>query len=120
MNRCLPAILGVRPDDVAELPTRDRERRHGASHYGIRRTLVVLRDLIALPFIIRNARQAEIAAALFTAATAALAALVYGTNRPLAWGLDVVAAFVGLIWWNSRRFNRAQASGVYRVRREYP
>jgi hypothetical protein len=30
--------------------------------------------------------------------------------------LVIVAA---LVWWNLRRFNRAQREGVFRVRREY-
>ena len=32
--------------------------------------------------------------------------------------LDALAVVCGLIWWNARRFNRAQTAGVYRLREE--
>src|SRR6185369_8463127 len=52
MNRFLPAIFGTEPRAFVEVPTCDRPRRHGQSHYGISRTIIVIRDLLALPFII--------------------------------------------------------------------
>ena len=54
MNRFLPAILGVDATRVAEVETRDRPRGSGASHYGLSRLLVVLRDLFALPLLVRR------------------------------------------------------------------
>ncbi|HJQ82773.1 MAG TPA: glycosyltransferase family 2 protein, partial [Candidatus Binatia bacterium] len=54
MNRFLPAILGVRPDRVAEIPVDDRRRGSGRSHYGLSRTFAVLRDLLALPILVRR------------------------------------------------------------------
>ena len=96
---------------------RDRRRRGGTSHYGIGRTLIVLRDLLALPFIRRDPKKAEIAAALATAAIAALGALLYDRSPAAALALDIVALCSASVWWNIRRFNRAQSEGVYRVRR---
>jgi glycosyltransferase involved in cell wall biosynthesis len=120
MNRFLPAILGVTARDVAEVPVRDRHRQHGRSHYGISRALVVLRDLLALRFILRNPRASEpvAARAALAAMLAAGAALWY---RSAAVALLAVPAGVvgGMVWWNLRRFNRAQREGVSRVRREY-
>ncbi len=120
MNRFLPAILGVRAHEVAEIPVNDRRRQHGQSHYGISRTLVVIRDLLALRFIIANPRAAE---PLWTAVgAAAAAALAYGvwSARPLLIGVALAVEVVAvLIWRNLRRFNHAQRHGVFRVRQEY-
>lgn len=120
MNRFLPAILGVRAAQVAEVPTRDRARQHGTSHYGIGRTFVVLRDLCALPFLLRDPKQAEIQFGLATAGVAALGALVLSRSWHATAVLDAVAVVLGTIWWNVRRFNRAQTNGVYELQDEDP
>jgi len=120
MNRFLPAILGVEPRSVAEIATRDRHRRTGSSHYGIGRTAVVLRDLLALRFIISNPRRAEVRFALATAAAAAVGAIRADANHAVMVGADLAALVLGINWWNIRRYNRAQTTGVYHVRREYP
>jgi dTDP-4-amino-4,6-dideoxygalactose transaminase len=116
MNRFLPAILGVGPSEVAEVPTRDRKREHGASHYGFRRTLVVLRDLLALRFLVRNPLAAQIYSSLVTATVAAAGAILWRRSVGAALPFDAGAALCGLVWWNARRFNRAQIDGVYVVR----
>ncbi|HXQ22813.1 MAG TPA: glycosyltransferase family 2 protein [Candidatus Acidoferrales bacterium] len=120
MNRFVPAIFGVRADEVAEVPVNDRRRQHGQSHYGISRTLIVMRDLLALRFIIANPRRAEALWAVVTLAVAA-AHLVGAWNRSgwLMLATAVVAVLASMIWWNLRRFNRAQRDGVFRVRCEY-
>lgn len=118
MNRFLPAILGVRAGEVAEVPTRDRARASGASHYGISRTFVVLRDLLALRSLIGGARAAHVRFALGTAAAATAGMLAFPMAPRLGLAFDVLALGCGLVWWNVRRFARAQEAGVYRVRRE--
>jgi len=117
-NRFMPAIFGVRAGEVAEVETADRRRQHGTSHYGLSRTIVVLRDLLALRFIIHDARAAELRFALATAAAAALAAVAMEWSSAAMVALDALAIVFGLIWWNARRFNRAQEAGVYRLREE--
>lgn len=117
-NRFMPAIFGVRAGEVAEVDTADRRRQHGASHYGFSRTLIVIRDLLALRFIIDNPRAAETGFALATAASAALGALVMSWSTAAMIAFDTLAVVFGFIWWNARRFNRAQESGVYRLREE--
>ena len=119
-HRFLPAILGVRPIEVAEIPVNDRRREHGESHYGISRTIVVMRDLLAIRFAIARPRACEpIFAAL--ALVAGLLA-VWCVVRMVFWGSAfgaIVAFLAGLVWWNLHRFNIAQRDGVYRVRREF-
>jgi glycosyltransferase involved in cell wall biosynthesis len=120
IHRFLPAILGVSAAEVAEVRVNDRRRQHGESHYGLGRTVVVLRDLLAIRFMIARPRSYELVFAALTVATTVAAAV--GAARglviaPLAGAL--VAALAAPVWWNLRRFNRAQRTGVCRVRREY-
>jgi glycosyltransferase involved in cell wall biosynthesis len=117
-NRFLPAILGVRAGEVAEVETADRRREHGASHYGFSRTLIVLRDLLALRFIIDDPRAAQWRFALATAGAATLGAVLLDRSVAAAVAFDLLAVLCGLVWWNARRFNHAQEAGVYRLREE--
>jgi len=120
MNRFMPAIFGVKADAVAEVPVNDRRRQHGQSHYGISRTLIVLRDLLALRFIIANPKGSERAwAAVGVASLVAQAVAEWTQHRLLAWICTIVMLVALTIWWNLRRFNRAQEDGVFRVRHEY-
>lgn len=120
MNRFMPAIFGVTAGEVAEVPVNDRHRQHGQSHYGFSRTLVVMRDLLALRFILAGPRISEPVSALV--AVLGAAACVYALRQGSAW-LALVAALLvavaAMIWWNLRRFNRAQRDGVFRIGREY-
>jgi len=120
IHRFLPAILGVGPAEVAEVSVNDRRRRHGESHYGLGRTLIVLRDLLAIRFMIVRPRAYEPMFAALTAVATVVA--VVGAARGLviaSLASVLVGVLTALVWWNLRRFNRAQREGVYRVRREY-
>jgi len=120
MNRFMPAIFGVIADEVAEAPVTDRRRQHGESHYGLGRTLVVLRDLLALRFIISAPRVSERAsAALAVLGTWGSASAVRHGNIRFALLALLVASVAATTWWSLHRFNRAQRDGVFRVRREY-
>jgi glycosyltransferase involved in cell wall biosynthesis len=119
-NRFMPAIFGVRAGEVTEVPVNDRRRQHGQSHYGISRTAVVLRDLLALRFIVADPRRYESIWAV--ALSAAVLAHICGHVLHQRWltALSGAVALVAwLIWRNLRRYNRAQRDGVFRVRREY-
>jgi glycosyltransferase involved in cell wall biosynthesis len=120
MNRFLPAIFGVTAAEFREVQTRDRPRLHGQSHYGIGRTIIVLRDLPALPFIIRAPQRAHVTFVLFTAGAAGIGALFSSTHPVVTALCDIVALACGLVWWNLRRFNRIQSEGAYRIRAEEP
>lgn len=120
MNRFIPAIFGVRAAEVAELPVADRRRQHGQSHYGINRTLVVLRDLLALRGIIADPKRSErVSMPLMGAAAAGAGLGLWHGLHLLTWPLCGVALLSYAIWWNVHRFNRAQREGVYRVRQVY-
>jgi len=120
MNRFMPAIFGVAAHQVVEVPVRDRRRQHGQSHYGISRTLVVMRDLLALRAIIAHPQRSEV---VWTVVAVSMAtAVLYGQWTRHGWvvlgGTAVLTAAV-MIRWNLRRYNRAQRAGVFRVHREY-
>ncbi len=130
MNRFLPAILGVDGGRVVEVPTRDRPRASGASHYGLSRLFVVLRDLPSLPFLVRRPGPGPelvrtLGAAGALAGVASVIALAGAVLRPAArlpLGLTaalaaVLAAVAFAIRHNVHRFARARAAGVFRVRR---
>lgn len=121
-HRFLPALFGVRNEEVLELPVPDRKRHWGRSHYGLRRTFEVLRELLTFPFL----RRAEASAKFFRIWS--LLHLVFAI--PLLFytlfSLDLIlilldfALFVGagvsyLIYWNLKRYLKAQREGVFRV-----
>ncbi|HLY37679.1 MAG TPA: glycosyltransferase family 2 protein [Candidatus Binatia bacterium] len=130
MNRFLPAILGVRPSRVDEVIVNDRQRTAGQSHYGLSRTFVVLRDLLALPILARRAPRGHALELTLSGAQAGLVALVFAAIvGALGWpGQRVSALVVALavlataatgfaIAHNIQRWVRAQRHGVFRVRR---
>ena len=52
MHRFLPAIASEQGVAIAEVPVRHRVRRHGASNYGIGRTVRVILDLLTVKFLL--------------------------------------------------------------------
>ncbi len=115
-HRFLPAILGVGKHEVGELAVNDRRRRHGESHYGFDRTLIVARDLLALRFILAAPRWFQSFWLAVTASTTVLALVgLYRQSLMVAAGMTCLSAVGGAIWWNLRRYNEAQRKNVYRL-----
>jgi len=134
MNRFLPAILGVRPERVAEVRVEDRPRGSGRSHYGLSRTFVVLRDLLALPLLCRRPpRGRALPRALGGAEAVLVGTGVLAIVATLGWpaGLAPARGFApwvalaalgaaGAGWavlYNVRRWVHARETGVFRVRK---
>jgi glycosyltransferase involved in cell wall biosynthesis len=129
MNRFLPAILGVGPSRVAEIWVEDRKRGSGRSHYGLSRTFVVLRDLFALPILVRRPPRGRALGRALTGVEALLvgvsvASIVGAIGVPADRRLAIVTALVALLiagvgWAIRHNVNRwvvAQERGVFRVR----
>jgi glycosyltransferase involved in cell wall biosynthesis len=55
-HRFLPAVLGVKSKEVAEVRVSDRRRIYGQSHYGLARTREVIRELLTFRFMRHNPR----------------------------------------------------------------
>lgn len=53
-HRFLPAVLGVKSKEVAEVRVADRRRTYGRSHYGLSRTKEVIRDLLTIQFVVHG------------------------------------------------------------------
>jgi glycosyltransferase involved in cell wall biosynthesis len=126
MHRFLPAIAGVPAGRVAEVWVRDRCRNAGRSHYGLARTFAVLRDLPALPTLVRRAaggRSRYAGAPGGVAVVLVLLLSVLGWPKgPLALGLLAVLAMLtvtaaGATLYGVARWERARREGVFRVRR---
>jgi glycosyltransferase involved in cell wall biosynthesis len=128
MNRFLPAILGVDAARVREVWVGDRARGSGRSHYGLSRTFVVLRDLLALPLLVRRpdrlvgrALEGTRAALVAVVVVALVGALGWPADRwpalATAVGAVLAAAMAGAVAYNVERWIRAQGEGVFRVRR---
>ncbi len=130
MNRFLPAILGVGPSRVAEMVVNDRRRVSGRSHYGLARTFVVLRDLLALPILVRRPPRGRAlgralggaqVALIGIVLTAILGALGWPDGRRTALLVAVAAILAAGAGWaiahNVKRWVQAHEDGVFRVRR---
>jgi len=59
LHRFLPALFGVKNSEVCEIPVIDRPRFYGKSHYNLKRTFEVIRDLLTIPFILKNPEKYE-------------------------------------------------------------
>ena len=121
-QRFVPAVFGVRRREVTELRVEDRARKHGRSHYGLKRTFEVLRELTAIWFINRNPKL--FAKLMPIGCVLGLGMLVAAWAAPMsiAWRavLGVAGALVGaasaVSTWDIRRYNRAQIDKVYKIK----
>ena len=117
MNRFSPVSLGVRGSEFSEVEIVDRARMSGASHYGLSRVFVVMRDLWALPFALRGAaawlKRFRILLGLVLAGAAAL--ILTGN-----WLWAGLCCILGLIFcsnvMNLSRFVEAQVNPLFRIK----
>jgi len=129
MNRFLPAVLGVDPSRVREVWVSDRPRGAGGSHYGLARTVAVVRDLLALPLLARQRQpgprpdrtvRRTPRAFVRGVSLVIIAALAWPGERRPALGCALLALLAGTVGWaigyNMRRDRRARELGVFRVR----
>ena len=93
-HRYLPAVLGVRPEEFAQLKVAHRPRHSGHSHYGISRLCAVLATLPALPWIKGNpvAALRRVRAIYRFACTMIGTACVALITRHSGWGFSLGAA----------------------------
>lgn len=117
MNRFSPVCLGVRDAEFSEVEIVDRPRISGASHYGLSRIFIVLRDLWALPFALRGAAwwRNRFRVALGLSLTAAVV-LCFAGRWPWAALAAVAALLAGSNVINLSRFVEAQARPLFSIR----
>ncbi|MFN4197200.1 MAG: glycosyltransferase, partial [Caldimicrobium sp.] len=121
-HRFLPAFFGVKNEEVIEIPVIDRKRHWGKSHYGLKRTIEVLRDLITFPFLKNSTFYEKFFKFwsylhLFLAITFGIwlflkaSTIIFLIETALLLGFFVSR----IIYKNLKRFNLAQVEGVYKV-----
>ncbi|MCS7149124.1 MAG: glycosyltransferase family 2 protein [Caldimicrobium sp.] len=121
-HRFLPAFFDVKNCEVVEVPIVDRKRHWGRSHYGLKRTFEVLRELMTFPFL----KRAQFFEKFFKfwgvlhLGFAIITGFWFATDptlvKVLLIGAALLGAFVSLIiHQNLQRFNLSQRDGVFRV-----
>jgi glycosyltransferase involved in cell wall biosynthesis len=121
-HRFLPALFGVKRREVAEVRVRDRRRQHGTSHYGLGRTIEVIRELSTIRFVIKDARRwygrfqiIRLMTVIASVLSLCYLALFPGElNFIIFLLINIVNFFSWSVSLNLRRFLRAQQEGVFR------
>jgi glycosyltransferase involved in cell wall biosynthesis len=124
LHRFMPAVFGVRAGEFAQIEVTDRRRCAGRSHYGLSRSFAVLRDLMVIPYLPRNAQPALLQMERLTAVAGLMAAgalLLLGLRHWEA-GLALVVmgclllAYAQGVRANLQRWLRAQSEKTFRIR----
>jgi glycosyltransferase involved in cell wall biosynthesis len=124
LHRFMPAVFGVRQGEFAQVEVTDRRRQAGRSHYGLSRFFAVVRDLLAIPYLLRGPRQGLVGMQCVGALSVALA---LASLEPLEWGgkalgialgllAGLLLAYALLVRRNLARWLRAQARPTYQLR----
>lgn len=124
LHRFIPAIFGVRAEEFAQIEVSDRPRHTGRSHYGLSRFFGVVRDLLAVPYLIagagRSMTRIHIIAVVSALVAVAGLAMLTAVHRLAGAGL-ALAGFAGLLYARSVRLSlarwmRAQRDKNFRLR----
>ncbi len=117
MNRFSPVVLGVRDEEFSEVEIVDRARIAGASHYGLSRVFIVIRDLWALPFALRDAATWQRKFRLTTGLLLTVGVTLVVSGR---WQWAIVSFLLGLVAYsnvtNLGRFVEAQREPLFRIK----
>lgn len=124
LHRFMPAVFGVRAAEFAQLEVTDRVRRAGRSHYGLSRSFAVLRDLLAIPYLLGDAVRAlgwmdalvRWGMLLVLGALAAFVLRGWAAGPVLAIGAALVLAYAHCVRANLQRWLRAQSEKTFRLR----
>jgi glycosyltransferase involved in cell wall biosynthesis len=123
-NRFMPAIFGVRRDEVAEIVVNDRKRHAGQTHYGLKRLFVVMKDLLAIPAILSGAkRRLPVYQSIHVLSMVGIAAIIVWAllGHPGWWLLAVLPLLVlggvaHLVTGNLKRFLEVQRTKGFKIR----
>jgi len=122
-HRFLPALFGVKGKEVAEVRVKDRRRQHGTSHYGLGRTIEVIRELSTIRFVIKDASRwySRFTIIRLVTVIASVIFLFYLALFPSKLNLLIIFLVITIInffCWsislNLRRFLLGQQEGVFK------
>lgn len=125
LHRFMPAVFGVTAPQFAQIEVTDRARTSGRSHYGMSRLFAVLRDMLVIRHVVKDADRALARAnVLLVVDGAVLAGAAWtATHTPdlrvfaagtLALGL---LAYLQCVRTNLVRWQTAQREKTFRIRR---
>lgn len=123
LHRFMPAVFGVREGEFAQIEVVDRRRRAGRSHYGMGRFFAVVRDLLAIPYLLtdpdrglRCMNRLVLCGALLGWASILLAARRRWLAVSLGSSALLVLSYGICVRANLLRWLEAQESGTFRLR----
>jgi glycosyltransferase involved in cell wall biosynthesis len=124
LHRFMPAVFGVRAHEFAQIEVTDRARSSGRSHYGLSRLFAVLRDLLVIPYLLRDPRRAlgwmdALGGWGMLLVLGALAALIlhdWGAGLAVGIVAVVLLAYAHSVRANLQRWLRAQSEKTFRLR----
>lgn len=125
-HRFIPALFRVKNEEVCEIPIIDRPRLYGKTHYNLKRTFEVLRELFTIPFILRNPIKYEkiwekFFELSFLGFIIFILFLCFDFLKITLMHFGIVLCLTSfsflsyVIWQNLKRFNIAQKEGVFKV-----
>ncbi len=115
-HRFIPAVFGVKNHEVAEVRIIDRPRRFGRSHYGLKRTFEVLRELLTIRLVTRNLnRNRKIFIIAGISGGLIEFFLLSKKNYPASFLVLGTLVLLVLTYLNHQRFYCAQKEGVFVV-----
>ncbi len=115
-HRFIPAIFGVKNHEVAEVRIIDRPRRFGRSHYGLKRTFEVLRELLTIRLVTKNLnRNRKIFIIAGISGGLIELFLLSKKNYPVSFLVLGTLVLLVLTYLNHQRFYCAQKEGVFVV-----
>ena len=123
MNRFSPVAFGVKAGEFTEIEITDQMRLYGNSHYGLSRVLIVLNDLMVVPFLdLPRERTQSIALLLrnisgLGALGAAVESYVYGDPwAHLGIALGVLCLGSRSVYNNITSFINAQQYPIFNIK----
>ncbi len=123
-HRFIPALFGVKNEEVFEISVIDRPRLYGKTHYNLKRTFEVIRDLLTIRFILLDPIKFEkifkyLFFLLIMLSFIGFFYFIIIFKKTLFLFLDLflvipcICSYI--IWKNLKRFNIAQKEKVFKV-----
>lgn len=123
-HRFLPALFGLKSDEVGEVVVNDRKREAGRSHYGLKRIWEVIRELLTIKFVLggperwhRKLRKAKKGLLAFCVLLGLLAFIWTSWLLALLFVLSLLSFLAShVVIRNIERFLKVKSEGAFKVK----